>query len=311
MDFGEVLRKTWDISWRNKGLWILGILAGCSASGRGNFGSSSSSARGYNFDYDKAPDFFGDPNYWDFGRREEGVIIPIILGLFCLALIVAIVVFVLGVIGQSGLIAGFKKADDGADVSFSEALSDGLQYFWKLVGIRILFFLLGIGFVFALIMLFLIVGIGTLGIGLICLVPLICLLIPFGMAVDSYIILTMVAAVEEDLGVFEAFGRSWNTFKENLGPVVVMILILILGFGILAMLISLPFFFVLFPVLTGLILGTDASLVSGIVIGILCALAAIPLLVVIYGLISTYTTGAWTLTYRRLNGTMGAALPAA
>lgn len=311
MDYGEVLRKTWDISWRNKGLWLLGILAGCSASGRGNFGNSTSGARGYNFDSSEFPRFDGGDYFEDVLGIQEEVIIPIVLGFICLGLIIALVVLVLGVIGQGGLIAGFKRADDGADVSFAEAFGDGTQVFWKLLGIRITFFIAGFVIVIVLILGTVLFGIATLGIGLLCLIPLLCLLIPVGLGVDSYIILTMVAAVEEEIGVFESFGRSWTTLKNNLGPIAVMILILIVGFGILGFLIALPFLGIVVPVITGLVVGTEIAVASGIAITLLCLMAAIPLLVVMYGLLTTYATGAWTLTYRRLNGTVGAELPAA
>ncbi len=310
MDYGEVLRKTWNISWRNKGLWILGILAGCSASGRGNFGTSSSGARGYSFDSSEFRGYDGGQYFEDVLGIQEEVIIPIVLGFLCLGFIVALIVFALGVIGQGGLIAGFKRADDGEEVGFSEAFSGGLQNFWKLAGIRILFFIAGFVIVIALILGTVLIGVATFGIGLLCLLPLICLLIPIGLGVDSYIILTMVAAVEEELGVFEAFGRSWSTLKENLGPVAVMIAILIIGFGILGFLIAVPFMALALPAITGVIVGTDAAVISGVAFTLLCAVVAIPLLIVVYGFLTTYTTGAWTLTYRRLNGTMGAELPA-
>jgi len=310
VDYGEVLRKTWDISWRNKGLWLLGILAGCSASGRGNFGSSSSGARGFNFDARDYRRYDGGPFFEDtFGIQQE-ILIPIILGFICLALLIALVVFVLGVIGQGGLIAGFKRADDGADVSFAEAFGDGTQVFWKLLGIRITFFIAGFVIVITLILGTVFIGIATFGIGLLCLIPLICLLIPLGLGVDSYIILTMVAAVEEELGVLESFGRSWTTLKENIGPVLVMILILIIGFGVLGFLLALPFIGIVVPAMTGVIVGSDLAVASGVAITLFCLMAAIPMLIVLYGLLTTYATGAWTLTYRRLNGTMGAELPA-
>jgi hypothetical protein len=88
-----------------------------------------------------------------------------------------------------------------------------------------------------------------------------------------------------------------------------MILILIVGFGILGFLIAVPFIALGFPFIAGAIIGTDAALISGIAITLLCATVAIPVLVAAYGLLTTYATGAWTLTYRRLNGTMGAELP--
>lgn len=310
MDFGAVLSKTWNISWRNKGLWILGILAGCSASGRGNFGNSSS---GINFSTGSVPDF-GQPGTDQFFRDlnfQEEALIPIILALTCALLLVAVVFFVLGIIGQAGLIAGFKRADEGVDVSFSEAFSEGTQYFWRLLGIRVVFLVAAIVLVLVFGIGILLFGIVTFGIGLLCLIPLICLLIPVAMGVDGYVILTMVAAVEEDVGVFESFGRSWTVFKENLGSVIVMILILILGVGILGFIVVLPFIAVAVPAITGVVIGTDLALVSGISLTLLCASLAVPLLIVFNGLLTTFTTGAWTLTYRRLNGKMGKELVAA
>ena len=32
MDIGSVLTRAWNITWKYKVLWLLGILAGCSAS---------------------------------------------------------------------------------------------------------------------------------------------------------------------------------------------------------------------------------------------------------------------------------------
>lgn len=310
MDYGEVLKKSWDITWKNKGLWLLGILAGCSASGRGNFGNSTSSLRGYDFSSGGLPGFQGDGFLDDIGPIPEEIVVPIILGFLCLGVILALVFFALGVIGQGGLIAGFRRADDGATVALGEAFSAGLHSFWKLAGIRIIFFIAGIAFVLALLLGTLLIGVVTLGIGLIFLIPLLCLLIPVALALDSYIILTMVAAVEEDLGVFDSFRRAWDTFKGNLGPVVVMTLILIAGVGILGIVAALPFLGIALPAITGFLVGTDLAVVSGVAVSLLCLIAAIPLLIIFYGLLTTYTTGAWTLTYRRLNGTMGAELPA-
>ena len=120
----------------------------------------------------------------------------------------------------------------------------------------------------------------------------------------------MVASIEDELGVFESFGRAWQTFKDNLGPVALMILILVVGVGILGTVAALPFIGIALPAITGFVVGTDLAVISGVAVSLVCLLAAIPLLLVFYGLLTTYTTGAWTLTYRRLNGTMGIELPA-
>lgn len=309
MDYGGVLSRAWHIGWRNKALWILGILAGCSSSGRGGGGQSTSGFRGYNFDSGS----FSNGNFPGIERFFENnadVIVLIFLGLFCLAIVVGLFFLALGVIGQGGLIGGYIKADDGAHVTLGEAFNLGLQYFWRLLGIRVVFWLAGLVVAFLLLIGALGFGIITLGIGLLCLIPLICLLIPLALALDAYVVLTMVAAVDEDLGVLDSFGRSWEVVKANLGPVVVMGLILIVGGGILSALVFLPFVGVVVPAITGLVVGSETAVRSGVALSALCLVAGIPLAILLNGLITTYITGAWTLTYRRMIGEAGTELAA-
>jgi hypothetical protein len=307
MDYGAVLSKAWRISWKNKGLWILGILAGCSASGRGGGTQPTSGVRGYDYDYGEFERFTIPEveRFFDVRIPEEAIFIAL-LAILCVGLVIALALLVLGVIGQGGLIAGYGLADDGQAVSFGEAFSLGLQNFWKLLGIRIVFWLAGVIIIVGIVLGSVFFGIITLGIGLICLIPLICLLIPLAIAVDGYVVLTMVAAVEEQLGVFDSFGRAWNVIKENLGPALVMALILIVGGGIVNFLVFLPFISIVLPAITGAIIGTDVAIGSGLALSGLCLVLAIPLMLFVSGVLTTFITGSWTLTYRRLTGKAGA-----
>jgi len=319
MDFGAVLKKAWDITWKNKGLWILGILAGCSASGRGNNGQAASGFRGYDFGGGELPggrlpegQFQGPPELERFfSRIDEGTWIAVALVILGVILVLALVSLVLGVIGQGGLIAAFARADDGQAVALGEAFNLGMQNFWKLLGIRVVIWAAGLIVGITVAIGVVAVAIGTLGIGLLCLIPLVCLLIPLAWGVDAYIILAMVAAVEEGLGVFDAFRKAWETVRANLGPVIVMALILILGGGILSAVLGVPFIGVVVPAILGFALGSETSIYSGLAVSGLCLVAAIPVFIVLMGVLTTYTTGAWTLTYRRLTGKAGAAAPAA
>ena len=94
--------------------------------------------------------------------------------------------------------------------------------------------------------------------------PLICLLVPLAFVLDAYVTLTMVAAVEDELGVFDAFGRAWQTVQENLGPVIIMALILILGGGIAGVVLMAPFFALGLPSLAGLAFGTEQAMISAL-----------------------------------------------
>lgn len=310
MDYGEVISKTWRITWKNKGLWILGILAGCSASGRGSGGQFSGGFRGFQFDSSNIDrfEFEGVPieieNFFR-GITDEAFFFAI-FALICVFLFLALVFLVLGVIGQGGLIAGFSRADEGADVSLGEAFSLGLQSFWKLLGIRFTVWIIGLIIGIVLVVGLIVLGIVTLGIGLICLLPLICLIVPLVFAVDSYITLTMVAAVDEDLPVFDAFGRAWQVFKENLGPMIVMALVLVLGGGLASIIVAAPFFAVFVPFIIGLVNGTEQGILTGLVASGVLFFVALPVVIVLSGILNTFVTGAWTLTFRRLTGKSGA-----
>lgn len=308
MDYGEILRRTWQITWRYKGLWVLGILAGCSSSGRGNGGGQSTSGfQGYDFQSGDFPQL--DRYFRNFPDQVPESAWLILLAILCLILFIALVFLLLGVLGQSGLIAGFRAADSGESVSLAMALQLGVENFGKILGIRIIVWLIGLVvgvFVAVSILLF---GVATLGIGWLCLIPLLCLALPLlivlGIGVDGYVILSMVAAIEEDVGVFEAFSLGWRMLRDNLGPVVVMGLILILGGGILSIILTLPFAGVILPAIVGILEGSERAIASGVAVTLVCGAIALPVLVLLNGIITTFTTGAWTLTYRRLIGEEG------
>lgn len=307
MDFGSILSDTWRITWKNKVFWVLGILAGCSASGRGSNAQFSSGFRGWNFegtDLDNFQFHFeGAPELENFFNSiNTEAIVATGLVLLCVAIFFSLVFLVLGVIGQGGLIAGFGQADQGASLTLADVFNLGVKHFWKLLGIRITFWIVGI--LIAFIALIAVVGIAifTLGLGLLCLLPLLCLLVPIGIGVDSYITLTMVAAVDEELGVVDAFRRAWEVVKQNLGQVLIMALILVIGGGIVGLILFAPFVGVAFPALIGVAIGEDAALATGFTTSVLLALCAFPFILVLQGILTTYITGAWTLTYRRLTG---------
>jgi hypothetical protein len=307
MDFGSILSDTWRITWKNKLFWILGILAGCSASGRGSNAQFSSGFRGWNFEGGDLENFQfnfeGAPELEKFFNSiNTEAIIATGLVLFCIAVFFSLVFLVLGVIGQGGLIASFGQADRGVTLTLADAFNLGVQNFWKLLGIRLTVWIAG--FIIGVVVLIAVIGIAvfTLGLGLLCLLPLLCLIIPLAIGVDSYITLTMVAAVEEGLGVFDAFGRAWEVLKENIGQVLIMALILVIGGGFVSFLLFAPIAGAGVPALIGVAIGDDAALATGIGATVALWICAFPFILLLQGIVTTYITGAWTLTYRRLTG---------
>ena len=302
-DFGEVLNRAWQITWKYKVLWIFGILSGCGRGGGSGSGSSNSGNGNGNWE-GNTPSFFQD---WERGFEQAGQWmiynwwIFILIGLVFLVLIV-LTIF-LGNMGRIGLIRGTLQAESGAEqLTFGELFSGSLPYFWRVFGLSFL-----IGLIFFVVMIpFVLIGILTAGVGFLCLLPLICILIPVSIAVGLVLELANVAIVRDNAGMWEGFQRGWDMARNNLGPVLGMAVILfVIGLGV-SLVIAIPLLIVLFPTMIAFFAGNGQNM-TPLIIGGLCLVAYLPVSLLASGILYTYIGSAWTLTYLRL--TPAAAAP--
>jgi len=300
MDYGWVLKRAWEITWKFKGLWVLGILASCSSGGGGGGGGGGSSGSSYQFSGESDPRIVQFQRWIESIPSETWIAIAVIAGIAIF--VVGLVALALGVIGQGGLIAGFNQAENNGTVTLGEAFRIGKANFWRLVGVRIVFWLGGVLLALAIVAVVAMIAIGTMGIGLLCLLPLLCLLIPAGALVGVYVMLTQVALVTEGLGVSDSFRRSWEVLKQNLGPFIVIGLILLFGSLVIGLVMALPLIAAVLPAAAGLAFGTDQSTTTGLVTAGLCLVVYLPLMIVANGVLQTYVTGVWTLSFRQLTG---------
>lgn len=290
MDYGDVLTRAWGITWKNKGLWILGILAGCS-------GSANNPSQ--NFSYQTSRGEFPMLDRY-FENLPPETLWLIIAGLICLTLIVVAIFLVLGTLGQTGLIAGVNHADEQGAVTLSQAWNLGLPHFWRMLGmtllvgvtVLILAFLVAVVFVFGTVL--------TLGIGLACLIPLACLLVPLAIFVAMYLKFVQNSIVVEKRAIFDSFVRAWQLVQANLGPVIVMGIILLLIGAIGGFIVALPLIVVAVPALLALSAGDAGQ--GYLVAAVICGLVYLPVLLAASGLLQTFVNSAWTLSYRRLAG---------
>lgn len=302
MDFGKVLTRSWELIWKYKALWIFGILASCGGQvsrvgGRGsNFSIGSRDAR------DLPPQMERLFNEW--GRQitqffnERGVIFAV--GLACAALILVLIFWILGVYGRVGLIKGVLNAEAGRPVAFRAVASQAREVLGAALGLNFVLALLPIGVAVLLFALAVPIGIFTLGIGLLCFIPLLCLLLPLGIAYSVYVEMANIALVRAGRGVGAALTNSWEMFRTNLGNLAGMGLILILGGVFVTAVLSAPLLAVLAPAFFALI-GNDPQAVAPALrtTGILLIIA-IPVYILLGGIIRSYVQSAWTLTYLQL-----------
>lgn len=297
MDISNIFKRAWEITWKHKGLWVLGILANCS--GGGSQGSSNISRIP---EYRTGGGEFPQIERWLQSVPEE-TWIAIGLAAVCGMLLLALILWMLTAIGNGGLIAGFQMAEIGKTVTLGGTFQQGIHYFWKLLVIQLILGLASLVVFAPVIIGGVLMSVLTLGIGLICLFPLICLLVPVGIAISIFTLLTQIALIVEDLDIVAAFQRAWEVFRSNLGNVIVMGLILGIGGFVVGLIIAIPFVLMVLPFVTGLIVGTDTSSLAGLSVTIIGILLYVPVALVASGIKRTFITGSWTLTYRDLIGT--------
>lgn len=306
MDFGKVLGRAWELTWRWKMLWVLGFLA---ALGQG----SSAPQYNYSFSGNEFDQFFDQYSFSPFGNIDEflAAVTIAIIGIICVAILIAVILWIISVIARGGLIAAVQQIEDEGSTSFSRAWAVGTKKFWTLFGLGILttlpiliFFvlsgILAFSYFFGLgameptdeviggsIFLFILCG------GFFC-----CGIFILGVILEQIRVYGERAAILEDLGWIDAFKRGWQVFKENLGPTIILWLIFfalaivifgitfVIGLIIVAPLIGL--FFVSEPGVWAF-----APFCFGGLLGII-------IFALIRSIVTAFVSSTWTLAYREL-----------
>ncbi len=312
MDYGKVLGRAWEITWRWKVLWILGFLASLGSGGGGGGGSNAYTGSGGDFNIDKWTQ--GIPP-GDFLPAVSGII-GIIIAVICVLFIIAVALWVVSVIARGGLIAGVQQVEDDGSTSFRTAWVAGRKKFWSLFGLGILAAIPMIILIFAgIVLLGLGIGVavgamdisetagiaGIVMISVLCGGFLCCGMIILGIVLEQIRVYGERAAILEDLGWIEAFKRGWQVLKENLGPTIIFwfiflaigIVIFGISFAIIAALAA-PFLLLLLPSVDP---GTWL-IVPACFAGLVAAIA----FVLIKSVVTTFTSATWTLAFREMTG---------
>ena len=294
-NFGEVLTRAWQIVWKHKVLWIFGILASC-ARGGGGGSSGGGGNSGYQTGSGDSP-FSGDKiervmnQVGTFLENNWWIIIAVIVGIFLLSF----VFYFLGMMGRIALIKGVSQADKGAEsLSFGELWAESMPFFWRVFGLN---FLIGLAFLVLFIPLVLF-GIVTAGIGFLCLIPLLCIMVPLSWVVMAIIEQAQNAIVLEDLNMLDGFKRGWEIVKANAVPIIIIMLILGIGSGIIGVIIALPIIIAVVPAVIGM--AVSQQTLTPFYIAAACCVAYFPVLLFFNGVLTAYIQASWTLTYLRL-----------
>lgn len=328
MDHIKILKRALQITWRYRGLWLIGlllVLAGGSviqtAGGSPGGGGSGSGGSG-------APEVSGDGEAWE-ELPENGsedwaefweVVVPIIaiVGILILALILVVVLIgivraVLRYLTRTSLIEMTNRYEEtGEEVGFWSGLRLGWSASaWRLFLINLILklpltciIMLGVGALVLLAVLSFIGGGPLIALGvmsLLLIIPAGLIAAAVGAILGPVIQIAHRQAVIEKLGAWKAITESVGLIRRHLGAVALQWLLLI-GLRIAWGVVMVPVGLVLF--MLGLLIGgLPALLVGGLIslllswpVGIIIGmLILIPLMFLVIGLPSLALSAAATI----------------
>jgi hypothetical protein len=303
-NFGEVLTRAWQIVWKHKILWVFGILAGCGRGGanfRGNAGGGGDGGTG--------PTNLPPEVLRFFQVIQENLTMIIVIACLFALLIWAVTIF-LSTIGRVGLIRGTFQSDSGTEkLIFGQLFSESTPYFWRIFGLSLI---VGLP-IFIVIAVIVAAGVAFAiaassgndnnGVAFLGIIPLLigcfCLLIPVMFVIGMIARQAENAIVLEDMRVLPAISRGWDVFRSNLGPIILMAIILaVIGLAV-GFVIAIPIIVIVVPAGIAFLAGNAENWTPMIIAGVLLCLY-IPISLILKGIATAYVESAWTLTYMRL-----------
>ncbi|MBN1318392.1 MAG: hypothetical protein JXA42_23130 [Anaerolineales bacterium] len=320
MDHMKILKRSWEILWKYKALWVFGIILALTTGSSGN--GSNYSFNGQDRQYSWEP--FGE----QIPPAVIGVFINIAIVLFCLICILAIILYVARFISETALI---QMVDHYEETGEKYTIKEGFRLGWSRTAFNIFLIHLITGLpTFLVIMLLIFISaaplllwitksavlgvIGTIAaIGLFFLAIFLAIIV--GVAITLLNRFITRACAMEELSIAESFRRGFELIRTNIKDIGIMWLIMVgLRFGYVMLMFPIVILLIGIAAVLGglpaLSIGGIASLLfnSGAVPWIIGMLVGIPIFILtlliplgfLGGLKEVYVSSTWTLTYREL-----------
>lgn len=296
-DIGEILGRAFQIIRKHKILWLFGILAGCTSNSGGNFN--------FRFENRQIREIPEIERF--FNQFSEAQLITFAIIFMLIILLLVIIAAVIGTVGHIGLVKGAQHADAGIEhLTFGELWRDSLPYFWRVLLLNLVFGIAVFLLIISIALPGILVAAATFGLGLICLIPLLCILVPVLIAASVIVHQASIAIVTEDRGIGEGFKRGWNVVRQNIGEYLLMWFVLAIGAGVISLILAAPLLIIVMPVAIRLAMEGVGALRDNWILPVICLAGYLPVLTVLNGILLSYVETAWTLTFLRLAQPFGA-----
>ena len=298
MNYGDLLSEAFRITWRNKFLWFFGFFVGSASF---NFPST-------NFGGQRGAPFGPGPGPLRW-ISENLVLFLVIVG--ALIAVLVLVFIVLAMISHGALAESVAALHRGEPRRFGVAWRAGTAYFWRVLGLKLLFFLMALGLALVV---FLPAVLGALAVfaatesvglrvlsvvlaALFVVAMLILVFLPFAI-VNQFALRELVVGGRR---IMDAIGGGFGVFRRNIGRSLLAWLVqlgVMLGLGLATLLVVVILGVILLGPAVALFAAdqTAAAVAVGVIGGLLFL---IPVLV-ISGALSAFNHAYWTLAYLQL-----------
>src|SRR5579862_4442513 len=136
MNYGNLIRRPFDIVIRRPYLWLLGLLAG-GATTFNYSGGGSGTYRNSNSTTYTGPSTETFQTFWN--NNWEWLV-----AIAAAAVVIFVVLFILGCIATGGIIHAAVEHDDGRDYRLGTAWRAGYTTLWRIAGLRVATFVLAV-----------------------------------------------------------------------------------------------------------------------------------------------------------------------
>jgi hypothetical protein len=281
-DYGSLLSRTWQITWKHKTIWALLVLPMLLSF--------------FFIPLFIAPFFFMDKG--GVSNNTETILLIVILLFFIIFMVSSLMI---NTICMSSATLGVIRAERGeGSLSFGDLLKDGTEYFGRILGVTLIISLT-VGLIFSLFfMCVFISSVVTMGLASLCLQPIMILLTPLMFLVVGLMEAAETAAIAENLNPMDAVKQALQVVREHVWKYVLITLIVYFGSSILTSFLVVPIMMPIFAV--PFLLESGQNMGQGTMIAIVVAFICIcfPLMLAFQSLVGTFMKTALDITYLRL-----------
>ncbi|OGF21536.1 hypothetical protein A2316_04255 [Candidatus Falkowbacteria bacterium RIFOXYB2_FULL_38_15] len=307
--YRTILKRSWEITIKNKFLWFFGIFAAIA----GNGGIYEIFAKGFNRVSERGEFVTPGESLWsylDINKLETfyektPLFVTIFWFVFILAIIIIAVAICLSILSKGAIINSSKKLAGKKKVDFKDGWEAGTKYFWRLLGLNIFSKAVIFGLLVLLtipVMLFISGGDGNFIWNLVLYILSFVFFTGLALLVSFITVFASCFIAAEDYSLVEAIRAGLRLFARNWLTAIEMALILFAISFVVGLALIIFTILYLIPVALLLLAFTYLELVLGFwLILFLSSLFWMAIVICLGGLLSTFQFSAWTLLFMDLN----------